>query len=109
MSAAGQLSFRTMNCCDLAIVSRNDPGAMVSYAEECRTLGIPYIFDPGQQVARLSGDELKDGTVGASILICNDDEYEILKQKTGLDERPILEHSDALIVTRGEHGSTIIT
>ena len=82
---------------------------MVQYAEECRTLGIPYIFDPGQQVARMSGDELKDGTIGASIVICNDYEYEILKQKTGLDDAAILRHSDALIVTRGEHGSTIIT
>src|SRR3954447_25517581 len=109
MADAGQLSFRAARDCGLAIIAPNDPGAMVQYAEECRTLGIPYIFDPGQQVARMSGDELKDGTVGASILICNDYEYEILKQKTGLDDAAILRHSDALIVTRGEHGSTIVT
>jgi adenosine kinase len=109
MADAGQLSFRGVNDCGLAIVSPNDPGAMVQYAEECRTLGIPYIFDPGQQVARMSGDELKDGAVGAAIVICNDYEYEILKQKTGLDEADILRHTDALIVTKGEHGSTIIT
>ena len=109
MADAGQLSFRGVHDCGLAIVSPNDPGAMVQYAEECRTLGIPYIFDPGQQVARMSGDELKDGTVGAAIVICNDYEYEILKQKTGLDEADILRHAGALIVTRGEHGSTIIT
>jgi len=109
MANAGELSFRNVDDPGLAIISPNDPGAMVQYAEECRTLGIPYIFDPGQQVARMSGDELKDGTIGASILICNDYEYEILKQKTGLDDGTILRHSDALIVTRGEHGSTIIT
>jgi len=109
MANAGELSFRGVDDPGLAIISPNDPGAMVQYAEECRTLGIPYIFDPGQQVARMSGDELRDGTIGASILICNDYEYEILKQKTGLDEAAILRHSDALIVTRGEHGSTIIT
>jgi adenosine kinase len=109
MADAGELSFRGVKDCGLAIISPNDPGAMVQYAEECRTLGISYIFDPGQQVARMSGDELKDGTVGAAIVICNDYEYEILKQKTGLEEADILRHSDALIVTRGEHGSTIIT
>ena len=109
MANAGELSFRGVEDPGLAIISPNDPGAMVQYAEECRTLGVPYIFDPGQQVARMSGDELKDGTVGASILICNDYEYEILKQKTGLDEAELLSHSKALIVTRGEHGSTIIT
>jgi 5'-methylthioadenosine phosphorylase len=38
----------------LVIISPNDPGAMVQYAEECRTIGVPFIFDPGQQCARLS-------------------------------------------------------
>lgn len=109
MADAGELSFRNLPEPGLVIVSPNDPGAMVQYAEECRALGISYIFDPGQQVARMSGDELKDGTVGASIVIVNDYEYEILKQKTGLDEASILKHSEALIVTKGEHGSTIIT
>ena len=109
MADAGELSFRSVSDCGLAIISPNDPGAMVQYAEECRTLGIRYIFDPGQQCARMSGDELKDGVVGATIVICNDYEFELLKQKTGLDEAAILAHSEALIVTRGEHGSSIIT
>ena len=109
MADAGQLSFRAAPTCGLAIVSPNDPGAMVQYAEECRTLNIPYIFDPGQQVARMSGDELKEGVVGSTIVIVNDYEYEILKQKTAMDEAQILAVTQALIVTRGEHGSTIIT
>src|SRR6476469_5063684 len=86
MADAGQLSFRTVRDCGLAIISPNDPGAMVQYAEECRTLGIPYIFDPGQQCARMSGDELRDGFVGARLLICNDYEFELIRQKTGVGE-----------------------
>lgn len=109
MADAGQLSFRDVESCGLAIISPNDPGAMVQYAAECRALGIRYVFDPGQQCARMSGEELKDGTVGASIVICNDYEFELLRQKTGLEERDILATAEALIVTRGEHGSTIIT
>ena len=46
----------------------------------------PYIWDPGQQCARMSGDELRDGLVGATIVICNDYELELIRQKTGLDE-----------------------
>jgi adenosine kinase len=108
MANAGELSFRTVEGCGLAIISPNDPGAMVQYAEECRTLGIPFIFDPGQQCARMSGDELKDGVVGAAAVICNDYEYELLRQKTGMDGGDILAHVGALVVTRGEHGSTVI-
>src|SRR5688572_6135629 len=109
MAHAAELSFRTIKDARLAIVSPNDPAAMVQYAEECRTLRIPYIFDPGQQCARMSGDELKEGVVGATVVICNDYEFELLKQKTALDESAILAHSEALIVTRGEQGSSVIT
>ncbi len=109
MADAGQLSLRAVRDCGLAIISPNDPGAMIQYADECRALGIPYIFDPGQQCARLSGDELKEGVVGATIVICNDYEFELLKQKTGLTESDILARSAALVVTRGEHGSSVIT
>src|SRR5947207_4973389 len=71
MADAGQLSFRELHDCGLAIISPNDPGAMLQYAEECRTLRIRHIFDPGQQCARMSGEELRDGVVGATIVIVN--------------------------------------
>jgi adenosine kinase len=109
MADAGQLSFRTVNDCGLAIISPNDPGAMVQYAEECRTLGIPFIFDPGQQCARMSGPELADGVRGAAIVIVNDYELELLRQKTAKSEQDLLHDAGALIVTRGEKGSTVMT
>jgi adenosine kinase len=108
MANAGELSFGDAGGCDLTIISPNDPGAMVRYARECRELGIPYIYDPSQQVARMGGDELKDGVVGARIVICNDYEYEILREKTGLDAAAMLRHAEAVIVTKGEKGSSII-
>jgi adenosine kinase len=109
MADAGQLSFRTARDCGLAIIAPNDPGAMVQYAEECRTLGIPFIFDPGQQCARMAGVELRDGITGATIVIVNDYELELLRQKTGLDESDLITVAKALVVTRGEHGSSILT
>jgi adenosine kinase len=93
---------------DWVIISPNDPQAMLRYARECRALGIRHIFDPGQQVARSSGEELAAGIVGADILICNDYEFEIIRQKTGLTEADVLYHSEALVITRGEKGSTIL-
>jgi len=99
MADAGQLSFRTIDRPGLAIISPNDPGAMVQYAEECRTLGVPFIFDPGQQCARMSGDELRDGVTGAAIVIVNDYELELLRQKTGFSEADLLREARALIVT----------
>lgn len=108
MADAGELSFRTAGDCDLAIISPNEPGAMIQYAEECRTLGIRHIYDPGQQCARQSGEELRAGIIGANVLICNDYEFELIRQKTGLEAEDVLERSEAVIVTRGEEGSRII-
>ena len=107
MSHAAELSFRTIGPADLAVISPNDPAAMVQYAEECRTLHLPYIFDPGQQCARLSGDELLDGIVGARVVICNDYEFELIRQKTGMSESDVLQKAGLLVVTRGEKGSTV--
>src|SRR6266566_8297009 len=80
MANAAELSFRTAGPVDLVIISPNDPAAMTQYAAECRTLGIPYIFDPGQQCARMSGEELREGITGAHLVISNDYEFELIRQ-----------------------------
>jgi adenosine kinase len=107
MSHAAELSFRTVADPGLAIIAPNDPAAMVQYAEECRTLKVPYIFDHGQQAARMSGEELREGIVGADVVICNDYEFELTRQKTGLGEDDVLGVARVLIVTRGEDGCSV--
>jgi len=109
MEHASELSFRTAGRADLAIISPNDPDAMRQYAEECRVLAIPFIFDPGQQCARMSGPELAAGLTGASMVICNDYEFELIRQKTGLDEKAILERAAMLVITLGELGCRVLT
>ncbi len=109
MANATELSFRTVEDCGLAIISPNDPEAMLQYADECRTLGVPFIFDPSQQCARLGGDELLHGLRGARILICNDYEFALIQEKTGLSERALLGEVETLVITRGEEGATVVT
>jgi len=107
MAHAGELSFRDAGPCDVAIVSPNDPAAMARYARECRALGIPYIYDPSQQVARLGGEALRDGAAGARIVICNEYEFQILREKTGMDQAAMLRTAEAVVVTKGERGASI--
>ena len=112
MANAAELSFRDvpgLGKDTLVIISPNDPDAMVQYAEECSTMGIKYIWDPGQQCARMAGDQLKDGIVGAFMLICNDYEFELIRQKTGLSEQDVLAQVPLLVITKGEHGCTVLT
>jgi adenosine kinase len=107
MAHAAELSFRTIGPVDLVIISPNDPRAMTQYAEECRAMDIEFIFDPGQQCARMSGPEIEDGITGAAMVVANDYEYELIRDKTGLDQAAILERTRLLVVTRGEHGSIV--
>ena len=109
MARAGDLSIESLDASSLSLVviSPNDPGAMARYAAECRSLRVPFLYDPSQQVARLTGEELKEGMDGASIVVLNDYEFGILTHKTGLSREEIEERIPALVVTHGSDGSTI--
>jgi adenosine kinase len=109
MAKASRLSFRENNpdTIEIAIISPNDPGAMVKYARECQELDVPYIYDPSQQIPRLSPSELVEGIEGAQVLIVNDYEFGMIKNQTGLSEEEILELTEVVVITQGERGSTI--
>ena len=111
MSRARQLSIRELEPATIAfvVISPNDPPAMAQYAEDCRRLGIPFLYDPSQQVTRLSGDEMREGFRGATILIVNDYEFGILTHKTGLGGDDLAGSVPVLIITHGSDGSTIHT
>lgn len=110
MAKAHTLSFRDLkkDRIDVAIISPNDPTAMRQYAEECKALGIPYIYDPSQQIIRLSGEELLAGALGSRMLIVNEYEFDMMKKKTNLDDAGLRALTEILIVTRGENGSSIM-
>lgn len=94
---------------DLVIISPNDPQAMLSYAEECRTRGIRFVYDPSQQVPRLSGDELRQSMVGAYVMVVNYYEAEMICKKTGMSIDDIRRQVEVLIITQGAQGSHIYT
>jgi adenosine kinase len=107
MTHAAELSFRRIEGASLVIISPNAPAAMLQYAEECRALNIPFISDPGQECARMSGDELRSVIAGAKMLIVNAPDFELIRQKTGLGEREVLQQVDLLVITRGRDGSSL--
>ena len=94
----GELSFRNVKDATLAIISPNDPGAMVQYAEECRTLEIPLHLRSGPAVrAHVRRRAARTASPARTIVICNDYEFELIRQKTGMGEKEILDagrHAD---------------
>ncbi|HYN88993.1 MAG TPA: carbohydrate kinase family protein [Ardenticatenaceae bacterium] len=111
MAHAGELSFHDLDYdrIRLAVVSPTDPGAMATYVRECRDLNIPLLYDPSQQIIRLSADDLLEGIRASRVLVVNDYELGLIEKKTGLSSWELRALVPTLVVTRGEHGSIIVS
>lgn len=113
MAYAAQLSLTELRETppDLVMISPNDPQAMRLYVDECRQMGLPFLYDPSQQVVRMTSEDLCPGLEGAMALFCNDYEYALIQKTSGLGAEAVLKNRpDAyVVVTRGEQGTTIYT
>jgi adenosine kinase len=109
MSDAGMISMKDLDLTqeDLVVISPNAPDAMIKYVFECQDLGIPYIFDPSQQIVRMDEEGLRAGIQGAKALFANQYEFELLQKHTHLSGTAILGAVDFAVITLGEMGSKV--
>ncbi|WP_375474970.1 carbohydrate kinase family protein [uncultured Jatrophihabitans sp.] len=93
---------------DLAVISAYDPDAMVQHSAECREQGFRFVADPSQQIARMSGEQLRALVEGADLLFTNDYEKSLLESKTGLSEADVLGLVGVRVTTLGSKGVEIV-
>jgi adenosine kinase len=93
---------------DLVIIGANDPEAMFLHTEECRKLGLAFAADPSQQLARLSGDEIRKLIDGATYLFTNDYEWDLMLSKTGWTEADVMAQVDLRVTTLGPKGADLV-
>ena len=94
---------------ELVIVGANDPAAMFDHTEECRELGLRFAADPSQQLARLSGEEIRQLVDGATYLFSNDYEWDLMLSKTGWTEAQVREQVGLRVTTLGADGVDLVT
>jgi adenosine kinase len=92
---------------DMMVISPDDPEAMLRHSEVCRQQGIAFAADPSQQMARMTGEEIKLLIDGASYLFLNEYELALAMQKTGWTDREILERVKYRVVTLGSMGAKV--
>jgi len=92
---------------DLVVVSPNDPKAMDKTVKECQALDIPYLYDPSQQLARISQQDILNGVSKAHSLFVNDYEFGLLQKHTGLNANDLLSSIKIVVVTKGEKGAEV--
>ncbi|CDO33349.1 carbohydrate kinase family protein [Mycolicibacterium porcinum] len=94
---------------ELVIVGANDPEAMFLHTEECRELGLAFAADPSQQLARLSGEEIRKLINGAAYLFTNDYEWDLLLQKSGWSEAQVMSQIGMRVTTLGAKGVDLVS
>ena len=93
---------------ELVIIGANDPDAMFLHTEECRKLGLAFAADPSQQLARLSGEEIRRLINGATYLFTNDYEWDLLLSKTGWSEADVMAQVGLRVTTLGAKGVDLV-
>jgi len=92
---------------DFVVISADDPAAMVRHSTEARERGYRFAADPSQQIARMSGDDLRALVEGAELLFTNDYEKSLLESKTGWSESDVMAEVGVRVTTQGSRGVEI--
>ena len=92
----------------IGIVTPDGREAMARHATEFAELGVPFIFDPGQQLHLFGADELARFLDEATWLTVNSYEWSQFQERSGLDPDEIASRVEAVIVTDGAEGSTVL-
>lgn len=104
MNGADSVSLRDVKG-DFCVIAPTKPEAMAKYVSECKELKIPYLYDPGMQLPRLSDEDLIAGIEEAEILIANDYEMGIIDKRLKINDLRF--KNKIRITTLGAEGSII--
>lgn len=92
---------------DMAIVSPGNIEDMRRLPRFYKERGVPYIFDPGQQLPVLDAADLLSAIQGSFACITNDYELGMICKTTGLSDDELLGRTLWLVTTLGEAGARV--
>jgi adenosine kinase len=89
----------------IGIIAPDSREAMWQHAQQMHAGGIPFIFDPGQQLPQFDGAELKAFVEQATWVAVNDYEGRMLCERMGTTLADLSRsHLAGVVVTLGAHG-----
>ncbi len=106
MSNAHQMAVPARSDLAIGIIAPDGRDAMWQHAHEMHALGVPFVFDPGQQLPQFDGAEHREILGLARWVAVNDYEARMLQDRTGetpaqMSLRPNIQ---GVVVTLAEHG-----
>ena len=108
MSLAADYAFPSVDADrDMAIISPGNVDDMRRLPAFYREKGVPYIFDPGQQLPVLGKDDLLSAIEGSFACVTNDYELNMICKATGKSEDELLGRTLWLVTTLGADGALV--
>ena len=107
MEQAHTLKIQARSDITLGIIAPDGRDAMVQHAQQFKDAGIPFVFDPGQQLPRFDGAELRALVEMATWVAVNDYEGKMLSDRTGWSFEEVSRRVRGLVVTLGGQGSEV--
>jgi len=93
---------------ELAIIAPDGRDAMLQNARQLHELGIPFVFDPGQQLPMFDGDTLRHLVGQATWVALNDYEAKMLCDRMGTTLQALSDsHLRGVVVTLGAQGCEV--
>ena len=109
MGQSAQNDFGARTGAAWGVISPDAKDGMFAHAERMNKLGIPFIFDLGQAMPLFEGADIERMIGLAQVLTANDYEAGVIEQRTGRKIADIAKTMQAVIVTRGGDGATLMT
>ena len=107
MMLSHTLEIKSRDDIKLGIIAPDSRDGMLQHASQFKSAGIPFVFDPGQNLALFDGEELSHFIDLATWITVNDYEARLLCDRTGLSCRDLSMRVEGLIVTLGANGCEV--
>jgi adenosine kinase len=108
MQQAGEVEVPQREDLRIGIIAPDGRDAMWRHAQQMHAAGIPFLFDPGQQLPQFDGAELRAFVERASWVAVNDYEGRMLCERTGHTLQSLSRsHLKGVIVTLGAQGCDV--
>jgi len=91
----------------IAINAPNPVKAMMIFAHQLNELGIPMVFDPGQQIKNFTKEQLEEIVPLTSMLIVNNSEYILFERTLETNIHHLKNQIQTIIITMGNNGSLL--
>jgi adenosine kinase len=106
MARGADIDLRAYEDVEDVVVAPDSPDGMAAHIAQSREMGVRLVFAPAQQIPAISDTTLRAGLDAAWLVVGNDYELELVRNRTGLAVEAIAEHA-IVALTKGARGSQI--